>query len=461
MGFGTRFPALPVGGDTSVAAYISAYLAGGGNKAKLDYPEQVRNFYAADGGHPAWIKPEKAAAATWEAMLLLDCVNQYGLNHADYHPAALSYDRLHTMIEQPAKVANSEKARYDIMLTDALLAFINNLHYGKLNPIYSQGRIDSGVMIPFHADSVLSAAIGQKDFRTAVLNAQPQGKEYKNMQYEMHLLKGVYQGDCYQIPDSEVRKIAINMERLRWAAINTGTRVQVNIPSFTLKFHCPDSVYEFKVIVGKTTAPTPQLASAITYLTTSPDWKVPHKIFVKEILPAALKDAAYLESRHYSIYDSRGNYLEPRRALLLKIARNPAGYSARQSAGCDNALGQVVFRFNNPYSIYLHDTPAQSLFQRDVRAFSHSCIRVERAGELAALMLKYSGSQDKLNAFNKAFNARLTRNISLKTAVPIVVTYLTCEVRKGEVNYYPDIYHLDRSLEMELYNATDQQLSMR
>lgn len=456
---GLKAGAFPA--DTTVSAFIGSYLNNAGNTLKLYYPNAVRRFYASINGGPAWIKPEKQAGKTWEAMLLLDCVNQYGLNHADYHPAELPYDRLHTMIEKPANIRNSEKARFDIILTDALITLSNNLHYGKLNPDYGADALDADGPLPFRADSALAAAFRQQDFRDAVLRAQPQDEQYKNMQYEMHLLKGVYQGDCYQIPDSEVRKVAINMERLRWAAINTQTYLQVNIPSFTLQFHRPDSIYAFKVIVGKTIAPTPQLNSAITYMTTSPEWAVPRRIFVKEILPKALKNASYLENSHFTIYDRKGNYVSPTRAALQAISRHPAGYYARQSSGCDNALGRVVFRFQNPYSIYLHDTPEQQLFKQSVRAFSHSCIRVERASEVAELLLKSSGTEDKIHFFRKAMKANQTRNISLKSPVPLKITYLTCTVQKGEVIYFPDIYQLDKRLEMALYNATPQQLSMR
>lgn len=441
--------------DTSVSAYIEQYLVNNNAKAlRLYFPNSVKRFYDANNGDAAWIKEGSNPKQTWEAMLLLDCVLQYGLSHDDYHPKELLYKPLHEMLEEPGKVGNSDKAKFDVLLSDAMITFMNNLHYGKLNPLYYTDKIDAGFMLPFHAEDALTSARKQSDFMDAVLIVQPKSKQYAAMQDRMRLLKGQYQEDCYEVPESEVRKIAINMERLRWAEIDEDAYIQVNIPSYNLKFIQPDTTYEFKVIVGKPTAQTPSLSSEITYFTTYPEWKIPQSIFVKELLPKALKDTAYLDNNHFIIRDKAGNYVKPTRVNLRKVKLQPQSYYARQSSGCDNALGNLVFRFQNIYDIYLHDTPEQQLFKKGERAFSHSCIRVENAQHLAELVLKFSGDVGKITLLHKAYNAHLTRNISLKKHLPIKITYLTCEVKEGLVITYKDIYNLDKSLEMALYNTT-------
>lgn len=441
--------------DTSVAAFIQQYL--GDNNAKglgLYFPNSVKRFYDANNGEAAWVKEQSSPKQTWEAMLLLDCVLLYGLSHDDYHPKELLYEPLHEMLEEPGKIGNSEKAKFDILLSDALINFMNNLHYGKLNPVYYNDKIDAGLMLPFYAENALIEARKQSDFMHAVLSVQPKSKQYAAMQDRMRLLKGQYQEDCYEVPESEVRKIAINMERLRWAEIDEDAYIQVNIPSYTLKFIQPDTTYDFKVVVGKPTAQTPSLSSQITYFTTYPEWKIPQSIFVKELLPKALKDTSYLDNNHFTIYDKAGKYVKPSKVNLRIVKGHPQSYSARQSSGCDNALGNLVFRFQNIYDIYLHDTPEQQLFKKEERAFSHSCIRVENALHLAELTLKFSGDENKIAILHKAYSGHLTRNISLKKHVPIKIVYLTCEVKEGEVITYNDIYNLDKSLEMALYNTT-------
>lgn len=441
--------------DTSVAAFIQQCLNdNNANALGLYFPNSVKRFYEANNGEAAWVKEQSNPKQTWEAMLLLDCVLQYGLSHDDYHPKELLYKPLHEMLEEPGKIGNSDKARFDILLSDAIITFMNNLHYGKLNPAYYADKIDVDLMLPFHAEDALTGARKQSDFMDAILSVQPKSKQYAAMQDRMRLLKGQYQEDCYEVPESEVRKIAINMERLRWAEINENAYIQVNIPSYNLKFIQPDTTYEFKVVVGKPTAQTPSLNSEITYFTTFPEWRIPQSIFVKELLPKALKDTMYLDNNHFTIYDKAGNYVKPTRTNLRNVKRRAQSYYARQSSGCDNALGNLVFRFQNIYDIYLHDTPEQQLFKKQERAFSHSCIRVENAQHLAELVLKFSGDENKITILHKAYNGHLTRNISLKKHLPIKITYLTCEVKEGLVITYKDIYNLDKSLEMALYNTT-------
>ena len=441
--------------DTSVSAFIQQDLAGENIKELgLYYPNTVKRFYEANRSQAAWVNEQSNTKQTWQAMMLLDCVLQYGLFHSDYHPAELLYTPLHTMLEEPGKIAGSAKARFDILLSDALIAMMNNLHYGKLNPLYGADKIDAGLMLPFHAENALMDARLQKDFTAALLGAQPKTKQYAAMQDRMRLLKGQYQEDCYDVPESEVRKIAINMERLRWAEIDEDAYLQVNVPSYTLKFIQPDTTYEFRVVVGKTTAQTPSLSSTITYFTTFPEWKIPQKIFGAELLPKALKDTDYIVNNHFVIYDQAGNYVSPGKSNLRRVKRHPELYYARQSSGCDNALGNLVFRFQNIYAIYLHDTPEQQLFKREERAFSNSCVRVENARHLAQLVLAYSGDTNKIPLFNKAVKNHLTRNISLRKPLPIKITYLTCELKQGLVITYKDIYNLDKSLEMALYNTT-------
>ncbi|MEP6610567.1 MAG: L,D-transpeptidase family protein [Mucilaginibacter sp.] len=448
---------VPSARDTSVSSSIKALLANG---AGYYYPASLNRFYLQNGYNLAWIKPETAKAHSWEAMLLLDCVIQFGLNHADYHPQELVYDKLHFLTEHFDKASATEKAVYDIMLTDAMLAFMNNLHYGKLNPNFAAGKVDEGVNGNMVADSGLTAALIDKDFMSAVINVQPKSAAYVSLQYHMHLLAGLYTGDCYDTPEGDLRKMAVNMERLRWISNDDLYYIGINIPSYTLTVHKPDTAYLFKVIVGKPATATPTLESAINYFTTAPEWKVPQKIFAKETLPKALKNIDYLENNHFAIYSNSGKYLEPTHGNILAALRNPTGYYARQSSGCDNSLGAIVFRFPNVYDVYLHDTPEQKLFAQTDRAFSHGCIRVENAGKLAGLLLQEDGIANKAPEVYRAMKNYQTKTFTLKKAVPIKVTYLTSEVVDGYVVMYNDIYNLDKRLEMALYGV-EQPLTMQ
>ncbi len=425
------------------------------NELSLYYPNSVKKFYQKNYFSSPWIKPQSGTGNTWQAMLLIDCVLQFGLAHDDYHPHELSYSDLHSILEKPVTVSIKRQARFDIMLTDAMLNLINNLHFGKLNPYFPAGKIDT-LSAGFQSVDALAGALQGDNFMTAVGNVQPKSKEYTDMQDHIRQWTGLYTGDCYAIPESSIRKLAINMERLRWAGIDSGAYIQINIPSYTLDLYEPDSTYCFKVVVGKPENPSPTLQSHVTYFTTAPEWKVPNKIFRKELLPKALADSSYLENNHYALYDDLGAYIEPTADNLLLVKQRPKKYRATQSAGCDNALGSVVFRFPNIYDVYLHDTPEQQLFKKNARDFSHGCIRVEHAENLAALLLKYDNATNKIPALHKAIAGYHTLNFNLNKPVPIKITYLTCIVKEGEVMDYKDIYDLDNRLEMMLYNVTQQ-----
>lgn len=440
--------------DAALAVEIERQLTTA--TVSLNFPRAVNRFYREDNFMPALLGKLSNQDAKWKAMLLIDCVLQYGLSPADYHPNELMYDKLHAIFETPEKVSDEQKARFDIMLTDAMLTMINYLHYGRLNPNYGQSALDNGLGLPFNAEKELRAILSRPDFTAGVLTVQPKSKTYADLQYKMRELKGRYDGDCYSVPEETVRKVAINMERLRWAELDDNVAyVQVNIPSFKLTYHLPDTVTEFKVIVGSPSNPTPVLQSSIIYFTTAPEWKVPHGIFTKEILPKAIKNPAYLDQNDLTIYDSKGAIEKPTREALLQIQRAPKGYFVNQASGCDNALGLLVFRFKNIYSVYLHDTPDKSLFNKTRRDLSHGCIRVENPAELAAMLLKNDQQEKQIGLLKRSMANEKRRNFVLAKPLPIKITYITCQIIDGELVSYDDIYKLDRSLEMALYNVSD------
>lgn len=437
--------------DSLISAELQRQLKNG--ELNLYYPKTVNRIYLEKKFKPLWINPQGGEGVAWQAMLLIDCVRQFGLSHADYHPKELLYDLLHDILDPSKKVSIIKQARFEIILTDAIIAFINHLHYGKLNPYFTTAQIDAGNVNGFKSEGALINALTEKDFMTAIAVVQPKSKEYQDLQYHMRKLTGLLQGDCYEIPEADIRQMAINMERLRWADIQGDNYIHINIPSYNLMFHQPDTTYQFKVIVGKPGNPTPTLSSEITYFTTAPEWNVPAKIFRKELLPKALRILNYLENNNFSIYNKEGKYINPTKANLKQIILNSAGYYARQSSGCDNALGQVVFRFDNPFNVYLHDTPEPQLFNKTDRAFSHGCIRVQQALKLADLILANDGSANKIKAMQQAAAAYKKQSFSLKNALPIRITYLTCIVHEGMLTKFKDVYNLDKSLEMALYGV--------
>lgn len=192
------------------------------SRANLYYPRSVDRFYKQNNYRLVWIASDTVKTHAWEAMLMLDCVNLYGLSRNDYHPKQLLYDRLHALTEPGG--TRSEKALYDILLTDAMIRLINNMHYGKLNPFYTPEKIDRGVS--FKADKELHLAVESQIFLTSIDKSQPKSKIYADLQDHMRLVAGQRSGDCYLIPGQLIGKMAVNLERLRWIS-TTGSHIHL------------------------------------------------------------------------------------------------------------------------------------------------------------------------------------------------------------------------------------------
>jgi murein L,D-transpeptidase YcbB/YkuD len=124
---------------------------------------------------------------------------------------------------------------------------------------------------------------------------------------------------------------------------------------------------------------------------------------------------------------------------------NRMPYSLRQDSGPKNALGRVKFMFPNRFNVYLHDTPQKSLFEKDLRVFSHGCMRVQDPLDLAAVLLADQG-WDR-SRIDVAVAGGKQRVINLEKPLPVHVTYLTAWVNKdGSVNFRRDVYNRDRQL---------------
>ena len=423
----------------------------------LNYPVSAKRFYDERNYLEQWITPDNQEK-TWKAMLMLDCVLQFGLSYSDYHFSDHLPSALHDILERPDQVTLAQKARFEIMLTDDMITFVNQLHFGVLNPSFAQGVIDS-TYTGFRSEVILANAMKQEKFMAALTAVQPKSRVYERLQE--YLSSSVrYLDNCYQLPEGELQNVAMNMERLRWAAIEEKSYILVNIPSYTLKYYHADNVDEFKVTVGRPETPTPSLQSKIESFTTGPDRKVPRDIFIKQILPNAVSNIKYLEDNHYTIYNQSGEYVNADRQTLASLKHNPSGYYARQSAGCDNGSGSIVFSFHNLYEISMHDTPDKSLFHPTERALGQGGISVENAVGLAALMLKNDDAAAKVKDMQEADALYSKQTFILKRAIPFKIVYLTCDVLNEKLVTYNDIYNLDKSLQLVMF-PPDRPISMR
>ena len=226
--------------------------------------------------------------------------------------------------------------------------------------------------------------------------------------------------------EDRARQIAINMERWRWMPEDLGDRyIIVNIAAFRLDVLENDrSVLTMKTVVGKEYTRTPFFAARIAEVIVNPWWNVPDSIAAKELWPEQLRDPSYFAREHLVVTDGR----------------------IRQRPGPWNALGRLKFNMPNGYDVYLHDTPAKSLFEQPFRAFSHGCIRLEKPLDLALYLLR-DQPQWTAAAIESAIASGNERAIRLTTPQPVYVLYWTAWVGDdGHMEFHRDHYERDAAL---------------
>lgn len=241
-----------------------------------------------------------------------------------------------------------------------------------------------------------------------------------------------------------VRQMIINLERRRWMRDDFGKfYVFVNLADQELKVvRNTKTIHTTPVVVGKPFHATPVFSALMTYAVINPYWNVPPSIANKEYLPKLRRDPSVLARQNIQVL-SGNTVISPAGIDWTNMRRMP--YRLRQQPGAKNALGRIKFMFPNRFNVYIHDTPAKSLFAREQRYFSHGCIRAKDPLVLGSFLLKDSGySLSRI----KAVVATGKRTIvTLKRKIPVHITYLTAWVNKdGTVNFRDDIYGRDAKL---------------
>ncbi|WP_440997817.1 L,D-transpeptidase family protein [Arhodomonas sp. SL1] len=250
--------------------------------------------------------------------------------------------------------------------------------------------------------------------------------------------------------DARVRQIRINLERMRWLSGDLGERyVFVNIAGFELVLVEDGEVRSRqRVIVGRDYRQTPVFTGRMTYLVFNPSWQVPQSLSVRDILPEVRRDPEYLERMGFQVLRGWGadeEVIDPDTVDWQEVPTRGFPYRFRQRPGPQNALGRVKFMFPNRHAVYLHDTPARTLFNHAERAFSSGCIRVERPLELTRLLL--DDERWDADAIERTLDEGTERTVPLGRAVPVHLQYLTAWVGSdGVVNLRPDIYGRDARL---------------
>ena len=448
----------------------------------------VSGFYTARGYQPAWTGPAGLNPSGESVMRALARADEDGLNPEDYVPSALA--RL------AAQRTTESTANLEVLLSLVVVRFARDVGWGITVPS-EVDRANSYEVRPFDAGAVLGDVAAAPDPGEALRQYAPPSFVYGLVKRALAdlrsrraqsgwtqatdgptLRKGdrgprvaelrailMERGDLPQGPKDEafddtlidgvkhfqdrhgldadgiygrkmmaelsvplstrIEQVRLGLERLRWLPrTSTGRRIAVNIADFKAYVFDDDRVtFETRAVVGKLFHATPMFAGRMTYIVVNPYWNVPVSIMRSELIPKAKTDPEYLERNHFE-YD---------------------GTSMRQRPGPWNSLGRFKFMFPNPHNIYLHDTPARTLFNESDRAFSHGCVRLEKPAELAELLLADQGWTAQ--RIQSAVDTGRETVVNLEKPIPVYISYITAFLGPdGLMHYRRDVYGRDKKL---------------
>ncbi len=247
-----------------------------------------------------------------------------------------------------------------------------------------------------------------------------------------------------------INSIKVNLERLRWlpdTVFENG--IIINIANQSLQLIINNKlIFKSNTIVGKYKNKTPVFTSKLDYVVFNPCWTVPNSIASTAVLKGMQKDTLYLQKRNMFACIN-GKEIATKDLHPENYTPDTFPYTIFQRADDNNALGQVKFMFANRYSIYLHDTPSKSLFQKSVRTFSHGCVRIQNALDLSEIILKNDNNpKSKESYLAKGFPVK----VYLKNKIPLSLIYLTCHYDSIQktIIYDKDVYLQDYTVTKDL-----------
>lgn len=418
----------------------------------------------------------------------LKTVTEFGFNTEQFRLQEIEADlkRVRNLdFEGKSNTISKVLGRLEYNLTKALFRYSAGQRFGYTNPNNILNRLDKrenseayatlyGLKSPYAKRSFYRQAVEavQKDSLSAFLDAsEPQNPYYKQ-------LVRIFNSDSARYFNKQL--LLVNMERCRWRMAdypwNHKKYVLVNVPSMHLRAIDGDKVLTMRIGCGSLKTKTPLLSSNIMRMDINPQWIMPRSIVKKSIIPR-LGNRWYFKSRHYFIRDrATGKDIEPWQASPAALL--DGSQLAIQEGGEGNSLGRIIFRFNNDFSIYLHDTSSRDVFERAERDVSHGCIRVEKPFELAEFLLgegkrstiekiRYSmnadvsplgKSKDELTEQEQAVADTLQKKMligkaEVKPVVPLFIWYFTLYPdENGKIQYYNDLYGYDVVIYHDLRN---------
>ncbi|MBO9697691.1 MAG: L,D-transpeptidase family protein [Sphingopyxis sp.] len=351
---------------------------------------------------PSWSEDNATALLSF-----IEKVGDEGLFAKDYNPDGLA-----------AAILGNDQAKLDKTATDSFLLLATHLRDGRTpNAARKQWfMVDSdGDSEPLL--SLLTAALGAGTVRETLASLDPVHPDFVALKASLKKAKTT----------ADANAIRVNMERWRWMPRSLGERYVVsNVPEYlTRVVHGGTIIATHKAVVGKSATPTPQLNPMATGIIVNPTWTLPRSIINEGIGGTIARNPSAARAQGYTWTGS---------GKTLSVVQQP---------GANNALGVMKMEMLNPHAIYLHDTPSKGAFNAAARAFSHGCIRTERALHFSGLMaVMFAGKSPE--EFGEAIASGKTTRFGFDNPFPVYVAYWTVVPDgKGSVKKLADIYGRD------------------
>ncbi len=439
------------------------------DKDELTADFRTRNYYLQEGDF-LWIDRH---GLSWQADTLLEylrAIERMGFSARRFcvpqiesdidHVRSLGFDNAHPI--------NKLLGRLEYQLTKAYLRYVTGQRFGYMNPTYIFNRIDTlkptqpdtlqravnyrglfDIQMDHGGNAFYQMALGKiaRDSVPAFLREiQPPSDFYHALEEEYASGRG----------SKEWRvKVFCNMERSRWRLGDYPQQhrryVFVNIPSFHLMAVDDKDTLTMRIGCGSFETKTPLLTSVIKRMDVNPRWVVPRSITEGDM--ARYFSRSYCERRGFFVMDRRTGKEIPMNMVHGGLLRDPR-YAVVQRGGKGNSLGRLIFRFDNNFAVYLHDTSSPEVFNWQDRGVSHGCVRVEKPFELAKFILKdkeekliddlyYNMTADSLDD-----KSRIIGSIKVEPQMPVYLTYYTIYPMAGKDKKgwteYPDVYGYDK-----------------
>jgi len=458
----TESPADPVAnelrrrlGETGAGAAVKS-----GNQR-----DALSAFYAARSNALLWVGPEGLTTAAQRVIAEIRRADEWGLDPANF---VVPEDGTR---QRDLSFGARELVETELKLSVAVLEYARHARGGRIDPTQLSFSIDRTPPL-LEPKRVLDeiAASDQPDQYLRKLHPQHTGFERLRQLYltlRSAPSAAVAAGEeespagrtgkpgkkavaAAQSEGALAQRVLLNMEQWRWMPEDLGEMfVWVNIPEFTLRVvHNGEVIHAERVITGKPENQTPIFSDEMETVVFHPSWGVPNSIKVKELLPGLLRGSDTL-TRNGLRAEYRGQRVEP--STIDWVSTDIRNLHIYQPPGANNVLGVVKFLFPNKHDVYMHDTPTKNLFDAEVRAFSHGCMRVRNPLRLAEIVMAYGNGWSSEQVAQQIKSGRQNNSVELARHIPVHVTYFTATVDEaGKARYFRDIYGHERRIQMGL-----------